>query len=72
MRVVKAYFIDHETFRKPKSAKQEKSHLDSCIPRAMQYATKWPFKIFCDWQKSRDQRSNPRCSDVTDFRLSIE
>ena len=40
-------------FREPKNVKEEKDYLDSCIPKATRYATKWAYKVFGEWQSSR-------------------
>ena len=40
-------------FREPKNAKEQKDYLDSCVPRATRYATKWAYNIFGEWQSSR-------------------
>ena len=40
-------------FREPKNAKEDKDYLDSCIPKATRYVTKWAYKIFGEWQSSR-------------------
>ena len=35
-------------FREPKNAKEEKDYLDSCIPKATQFVTKWAYKCLAN------------------------
>ena len=44
-------------FREPKNAKEEKDHLDSRIPKATRYVTKWAYKIFGEWQSSKRNKN---------------
>lgn len=58
-------------FREPKNAKDEKDYLDSCVPRATRYATKWAHKIFFgEWQSSR--RNKDANLDEIGFRVEVE
>ena len=43
-------------FREPNNVKEEKYYLDSCIPKATRYATKWAYKVFGEWQSSRGNK----------------
>ena len=57
-------------FREPKNAKEEKDYLDSCIPKATRYATKWAYKIFGEWQSSR--RNKDANFEETGFEVELE
>lgn len=57
-------------FREPKNAKEEKDYLDSCVPRATQYATKWAYKSFDEWQSSR--RIQDANLEEIGFRVKVE
>ena len=52
------------TFRKPKSAEEEKKLLENAVPRSTRSVNKWSMKIFSEWQAARlnkkasDEQSN--------------
>ena len=48
----------------PKTEEQEKKDLEDCIPKATRNATKWAFKVFSEWQTSRNNKdpSQEQCS----------
>ena len=43
-------------FRPPKTEEQEKKDLEDCIPKDTRNATKWAFKVFSEWQMSRNNK----------------
>ena len=52
------------TFRKPKSAEEEKKLLENAVPQPTRSVNKWSMKIFSEWQAARlnkkasDEQSN--------------
>ena len=52
------------TFRKPKSAEEEKKLLENAVPQSTRSVNKWSMKIFSEWQAARlnkkasDEQSN--------------
>ena len=55
----------NRTFRKPKSAKEEKKLLENAMPKSTRGVNKWSMKIFSEWQgtrltkKASDEQGNP-------------
>ena len=51
-------------FRPPKTEEEEKKDLEDFIPKATRDATKWAFKVFSEWQISRNNKdpSQEQCS----------
>ena len=43
-------------FRPPKTEEQEKKDLEDYILKATRNATKWAFKVFSEWQISRNNK----------------
>ena len=52
------------TFRKPKSAEEEKKLLENAVSKSTRSVNKWSKKIFSEWQEARlnkkasDEQSN--------------
>ena len=40
-------------FRKPKNAEEERSLIENAIPKSTHAVTKWPVKIFLEWQNDK-------------------
>jgi hypothetical protein len=70
----------NRTFRKPKSAEEEKKLLENAVPKSTRGVNKWSMKIFSEWQgtrlskKSSDEQGNSvdGSSKIQDLDINVQ